>query len=76
MLLFFRMLEQRGLEIADAESGGFAELARGVQACRSCGHTRACVRWLKWRGRLAPAPLCPNAAYFDGLEKRRRPACP
>jgi hypothetical protein len=74
MPLFFRMLEQRGIEIADAEGAGFAELARGVQACRSCVHACACVRWLKWRGRLTAAPLCPNATYFDRLEKRRRPA--
>ena len=74
MLLFFRMLEQRGLDIADAEGAGFAGLARGVQACRSCAHTRARLRWLKWRGKLAPAPLCPNASYLGGLEKRRRSA--
>ena len=74
MLPFFRMLESRGLEIVEAESAGFAELARSVQTCRSCAHTCDCVRWLKWRGRLAPAPLCPNAGYFDGLEKRRRSA--
>lgn len=73
MLPLFRMLEQHGLALRDAEAAGFGELGRAAQRCLRCLDTTACNRWLKRRGRHGSAPLCLNADYLDWLKARFKP---
>ncbi|HEY3073740.1 MAG TPA: DUF6455 family protein [Burkholderiales bacterium] len=70
MIAFFRMLEQYGLSLRDAEAGGYRDLAQAAQHCLHCPDSVACTRWLKWRGRYGRTPLCSNADYFSRLQGR------
>ena len=72
MIPLLRMLELRGLSLSDAESGGFQELAQAAQHCNRCTDTDACIRWVKWHGRLGHHPYCANVRYFEYLRSRIR----
>jgi hypothetical protein len=74
MVPLLRMLESRGLSLSDAEAAGFHLLAQAAKRCLGCGERVACIRWLKWRGRCARTPLCPNGAYLEALRSRSQPA--
>ena len=73
MLPLFRMLDFRGLSLADAEAGGFQDLAAAAQRCQRCGDTATCIRWMKWHGRYGLRPCCSNLGYFDRLRERYQP---
>ncbi|HSA89220.1 MAG TPA: DUF6455 family protein [Burkholderiales bacterium] len=73
MLPLLRMLEFRGLSLADAEAGGFQGLAAAARRCQRCDDTHVCVRWMKWHGRYGCRPCCPNSGYFEGLKERYAP---
>jgi hypothetical protein len=73
MLPLFRMLDFRGLSLADAEAAGFHDLAAAAQRCQRCADMSACTRWLKWYGRYGLRPSCPNSGYFERLKEGLRP---
>lgn len=73
MLPLLRMLDFRGLSLSDAGGADFRALADAARRCVCCADRTACIRWLKWRGRYAPAPPCPNALYIEELRERRTP---
>jgi hypothetical protein len=73
MLPLFRMLDFRGLSLADAEAGGLQDLAAAAQRCQRCADTATCIRWMKWHGRYGLRPCCPNSSYFDRLSERHQP---
>lgn len=73
MLPLFRMLDFRGLSLAEAEAGGFQDLAAAAKRCQRCAEMATCIRWMKWHGQYGLRPCCPNSGYFDRLRERYLP---
>jgi len=69
-LQIWRVMRRRGISNDDVARGD-ARLSRAVRRCVMCPSIEDCDHWLGTGERDGLGLFCPNATFFDDIERRK-----